>query len=77
MQFGAQVHRLIPKHFSPSPVYPVGQGPHTAPTPGAGTSRHSTPSKHSISEHPFLSSKHDSPSKATRQIDTIVLYTSF
>ena len=33
-------------HLSPSPVYPVGHGPQKAPTPGACTSMHSTPSKH-------------------------------
>ena len=55
-------YTFIPMHFSPLPVNPVGQGPHTAPTPGAGTSWHSTPLKQVTSAQPFLSSLHVSPS---------------
>ena len=54
----------IPAHFTPSPVNPVSHGPHIAPTPGAGTSKHSTPLKHSISAQPFVSSLHVSPEYA-------------
>lgn len=52
---------LLPVHFNPLPVNPVGHAPHSAPVPGAGTSLHSTPLKHSISAQPFLSLLQVSP----------------
>ena len=51
----------IPVHFTPSPLNPVGHGPHSAPIPGAGMSVHSTPSKQLSSVHPSSSSVQNLP----------------
>ena len=54
----------LPEHLTPSPVYPVGQGPHVAPVPGAGTSVHWTPSKQDTTEQPSTSSRQNCPVRA-------------
>ena len=51
----------LPMQFSPFPLCPIGHGPHVAPSPGAATSVHSTPSKQISSVHPSKSSSQNLP----------------